>query len=93
MKINWKIRVRNKNFWIGVIPAVILLVQAVAETFGITLDLGDVGNKLLSVVESAFVVLALLGIATDPTTPGLSDSSRALGYMKLGGDSSDDDSK
>ncbi len=80
--INWKVRVKNKVFWISVIPAVLLLIQAVATTFGYTLDLGELGNNLLAVVNAAFGVLAILGIVTDPTTEGVSDSRQALTYYK-----------
>lgn len=80
--INWKVRAKNKNFWIAIIPAVLLLVQTVAEVFGIDLDLGALGDKLISVVNAAFVVLAILGIVTDPTTSGISDSEQAMGYDK-----------
>lgn len=78
--INWKVRAKNKNFWIAIIPAVLLLVQTVAEVFGINLDLGALGDKLISVVNAAFVVLAILGIVTDPTTSGISDSTQAMSY-------------
>ena len=80
--INWKVRVKNKVFWISVIPAVLLLIQAVATTFGYTLDLGELGNNLLAVVNAAFGVLAILGIVTDPTTEGVSDSRQARTYYK-----------
>ncbi len=82
MKINWLVRIKNKNFWITIIPAALLLVQVVASVFGVTLDLGDLGNKLLAVVNAAFVVLSILGIVTDPTTKGISDSERAMTYTK-----------
>lgn len=82
MKINWKVRIKNKNFWITIIPAFLLLVQVVASVFGFTLDLGDLGNKLLAVVNAAFGVLAILGIVTDPTTAGVSDSEQAMTYAK-----------
>lgn len=78
--INWTVRLKNKNFWIAVIPAVLLLVQAVAAVFGVTLDLGPLGDKLLAVVNAVFVVLAVLGIITDPTTKGLGDSAQAMTY-------------
>ena len=78
--INWKVRAKNKNFWIAIIPAVLLLVQAVAAIFGAELDLGELGDKLIAVVNSAFTVLAILGVVTDPTTSGISDSSQALTY-------------
>ena len=46
-KINWKVRIKNKAFWLALIPAVLLLIQVIASVFGYTLDLGDLGNKLL----------------------------------------------
>lgn len=80
--INWKVRIKNKMFWLALIPAVLLLVQVVAAVFSYTLDLGELGNKLLAVVNAVFGILALLGIVTDPTTDGLSDSAQALTYEK-----------
>ena len=80
MKINLKVRFKNKVFWLTFIPAILILVQAVANVFGLVIDLGDLGNKLLDVVESAFVLLAILGVVADPTTAGYSDSEQALTY-------------
>ncbi|HEO8337631.1 TPA: phage holin [Streptococcus agalactiae] len=80
--INWKVRIKNKAFWSAIIPAIFLVIQAVANVFGYTLDLGDLGNKLLVVVNSVFSVLVIAGIVTDPTTQGVSDSSRALSYTE-----------
>lgn len=82
--INWKVRVKSKAFWVAIIPAVLLLVQVVAAVFGYTLDLGDLGNRLLAVVNAVFAVLAILGVVVDPTTEGVSDSARALTYTKPG---------
>lgn len=82
MKINWLVRLKNKTFWLSLIPAVLLLVQVVCAVFGVTLDLGDLGNKLLDVVNAVFMVLAILGVVTDPTTKGVSDSSQAMTYEK-----------
>lgn len=80
--INWQVRIKNKNFWLTFIPAVLLLIQVVAAVFGFTLDLGDLGNKLLDVVNAAFSVLVILGIVNDPTTEGVSDSEQALTYTE-----------
>ena len=80
MNINWKVRLRNKTFWLSLIPAVLLLVQVVAAVFGYTLDLGDLGNKLLAVVNALFAVRSILGVVTDPTTKGVSDSTQAMNY-------------
>jgi phi LC3 family holin len=80
--INWLVRIKNKSFWIALIPAILLLIQVVAAVFGITLDLGDLGNKLLAVVNAVFGVLAILGIVVDPTTSGITDSKQALTYTE-----------
>ena len=80
--INWTVRFKNKSFWLSFIPAVPLLVQVVAALFGFELDLGDIGNRLIDVVNAVFAVLAILGIVTDPTTSGVSDSAQALTYDK-----------
>ncbi len=80
--INWLVRIKNKSFWIALIPAILLLIQVVAAVFGITLDLGDLGNKLLAVVNAVFGVLAILGIVVDPTTSGITDSEQALTYTE-----------
>lgn len=80
--MNWKVRLKNKTFWISFIPAVLLLVQVVAAVFGFQLELGGLGDKLLDVINALFAVLALLGIVNDPTTKGVSDSAQALTYDK-----------
>ena len=80
MKINWKVRIKNKNFWLTIIPAALLFVQVVLAVFGVSIDVGDIGNKLIAVVDAAFVILVGLGIVTDPTTAGISDSEQAMTY-------------
>lgn len=79
-KINWTVRLKSKTFWLTVIPALLLLVQVVAAVFGFELELGDLGNKLLAVVNALFALLSILGIVTDPTTAGVSDSAQAMTY-------------
>ena len=80
MNVNWLVRIKNKTFWMTVIPALALVVQAVAALFGWKLDLSDTVGKLLAVVDAVFALLVILGIVVDPTTQGVSDSKRALGY-------------
>ena len=78
--INWKVRIRNKAFWLAFIPAVLLLIQSAAAVFGYSLDFSGVEPRLIAAVESIFMVFALLGIVNDPTTAGISDSSLAMTY-------------
>lgn len=80
--INWKVRLRNKAFWLAFIPAALLLVQTVAALLGFALNLGDIGDKLLAVVNAVFALLSILGVVVDPTTQGVGDSQRALGYVE-----------
>ena len=80
MKINWLVRIRNKQFWVAVIPALALVIQAVAAVFGWTLDFTRITGKLIAVVDAVFALLVILGIVVDPTTAGISDSRRAMGY-------------
>ena len=80
--INWLVRIKNKSFWIAIIPALLLLIQVVAAVFGFSLDLGDLGNKLLAVVNAVFSVLTILGVVVDPTTAGITDSTQAMTYSE-----------
>ena len=80
MNINWIVRIKNKQFWLSVIPAIALVVQAVAAVFGFTFDFSTLVGKLLAVVDAVFALLVILGIVVDPTTSGVSDSKRALSY-------------
>lgn len=80
MKVNWIVRIKNPNFWLALIPATLLLVQLVLDLFGVKMDFGDLGEKLKAIVNAVFALLMILGIVNDPTTDGLNDSQRALGY-------------
>jgi phi LC3 family holin len=82
MKINWKVRIRNKTFWVSMIPALILLIQQICNLFGITVELSGTEAQLVGIAETVFVILALLGIVTDPTTAGISDSDLAMCYQE-----------
>ena len=79
-KINWSVRIKNKNFWLALVPALALLFQAFANIFGIKLEFGETIDKILVFINVLFAFLVLVGIVNDPTTVGLGDSERALGY-------------
>lgn len=80
--VNWMVRFKNKTFWLSFIPAALLLIQVVAEVFGYQLELGGLSDQLLKVVNALFAVLTLLGVVTDPTTKGISDSEQAMTYQE-----------
>lgn len=80
MNINWKIRLKNKWFWITIIPLLLLLIQQTVGIFGVTVDLSGIQTQLVAIVGTVFAILGMLGVAVDMTTAGLSDSDRALSY-------------
>lgn len=82
MKINWTVRAKNKVFWIAFIPATLVLIKAIANVFGFTLELSSIEKNLIDVVEAVFMILGIVGIVTDPTTSGISDSVQAMTYDK-----------
>ena len=79
-KINWKVRVLNKTFWLTLVPALALLAQAFANIFNFKLEFGDTVDKILVFINVLFAFLVLVGVVNDPTTAGLTDSTRALEY-------------
>ena len=81
-KINWKVRVLNKTFWLTLVPALALLLQTFLAVFGVKLELGETIDKLLVFINALFVVLVIVGVVNDPTTAGLTDSTRALKYQE-----------
>lgn len=78
--INWKVRIKNKMFWLALIPAILLLITSIAAVFGYELNFTALGEKLAAVVEAVFALLAILGIVVDPTTEGVKDSRLAMTY-------------
>lgn len=82
MKINWTVRLKNKAFWMTVIPAIFVLINTVATALGFDIDLSVTENTILQVVNVIFVVLTAIGVVIDPTTVGINDSARALTYTE-----------
>lgn len=82
MQINWKVRLKNKTFWLTVIPALLLLVSQVLALFGVQWDPGELSGQLTAIVGTLFGVAAVVGVVTDPTTKGMSDSEQALTYQQ-----------
>ena len=78
--INWEVRMKNKNFWLTLIPAVLLLIQVVVAPLGYQWDFGVLNEQLAAIINALFAVLMILGIVNDPTTDGIADSKQALTY-------------
>ena len=78
--INWKVRLKNKTFWLTAVPAVLLLASQILKLFGVEWDYTGLSEQLTAIVGTIFAILALLGVVNDPTTQGVGDSQQALTY-------------
>lgn len=80
MKLNLKVRLRNKAFWALFLPAVISFVYNVLNCFDIVPTIGY--DWVMEVVNTILVALAAIGVLMDPTTAGLGDSAQAMTYER-----------
>lgn len=80
MKINWKVRFKNKTFWLTAMPALIVLIGFVLKIFNIEIDVDLLTAEAESIVYAVFALLSAIGVVVDPTTEGVTDSARALTY-------------
>lgn len=80
--INMTVRLKNKAFWLAIVPAVLLLAQVCAAPFGYQWDFVVLNRQLADIINAAFAVLSILGVVTDPTTQGIGDSERAMSYIR-----------
>ena len=78
MKINWKVRFKHKSFWLTLIPALGVLAQAVIYPFVPDIDFTGINAYLVGIVNVIFAVLAILGIVSDTTTQGISDTPETM---------------
>ena len=77
-KINWKVRIKSKTFWLAAVPAFLLLAQAIGAPFGYKWDFVVLNQQLAAIINAAFGLLAIIGVVVDPTTAGIKDSQRVM---------------
>ena len=79
-KINWKVRLKNKTFWLFAVPTILLIISKSLAIFGIEFDTTTLIGQLKEIIELIFGLLGALGIVVDFTTKGFGDSQQALTY-------------
>lgn len=83
MKINWKVRIKNPYFWIGLAAVILTAVGAEPEMFT---SWGILFDKVRFLLSNPFLigctVVAVIGYLNDPTTAGINDSREALTYER-----------
>lgn len=82
MKINWKVRLRNKAWLMSIIALVITFVYDLLTMLEIVPSVTE--EWIMGIVQTALTLLTALGVLIDPTTQGVADSDRAMLYVEPG---------
>ena len=78
MKINWKVRFKNK-VWLGsFLSLVIGFIYSLLALFDVFPAVTQ--NLVVQLLNQVLTFLGLIGVIVDPTTAGLEDSNRAMRY-------------
>ena len=78
MKINWKVRLRNKTWLASVLALMIGFIYDLLAMLEFVPSLSE--DWLLSLMQTILTLLTALGVVIDPTTDGAEDSDRAMNY-------------
>ena len=80
MKLNWKVRFKNK-VWLGSFLSLIVgFVYSMLALFDVFPEVTQ--SLVLQLMNQVLTFLGLIGVIVDPTTAGLGDSERAMGYTE-----------
>ena len=80
MKINWKVRFKNK-VWLGSFLSLIIgFIYSMLALFDIFPEVTQ--NLVVQMMNQVLTFLGLIGVIVDPTTAGIADSERAMGYQE-----------
>lgn len=78
MKMNWKVRFKNK-VWLGMFLSLIVgFIFNLLKMFEVYPPFTE--NTVMNIINQALTFLGLIGVIVDPTTAGIEDSNRAMGY-------------
>ena len=80
MKINWKVRLKNKTWLLAFAGAIVAFVYQILGMLGVVAPIAE--DNVTQVIGLLVNLLVALGIVQDPTTAGMSDSSEALSYSE-----------
>ncbi len=78
IKITWKVRFRNKDWLASVAALVVTFIYGMLEAFEVVPSVSE--YRVGQIIQGLLTVLGLLGVVIDPTTAGVEDSNRAMGY-------------
>ena len=85
MKINWKVRFKNK-IWLGsFLSLIVSFAYSMLALFDVFPSVTQ--SLVVQLMNQVLTFLGLIGVIVDPTTAGLGDSDRAMGYTEPWDDS------
>ena len=80
MKLNWKVRFKNK-VWLGSFLSLIVgFVYSMLALFDVFPEVTQ--SLVLQLMYQVLTFLGLIGVIVDPTTAGIGDSDRAMQYTE-----------
>lgn len=82
MKINWKVRLRNKTWLASLLALVVTFVYNLLAMLEIAPAVTE--DWVMGIISTVLTLLTALGVLIDPTTQGVQDSERALMYVEPG---------
>lgn len=90
MKINWRVRANNPQFWVQILLAVAVPIGAYFGISGSDITTwGKLSDLIINAVKNPYVLftiaVSVYNALIDPTTTGISDSKNALNYIKPSG--------
>lgn len=78
IKINWRLRLKNKVTLYALIAAVVNCVYTILEISNIAPKIDQ--SAIMQITSAVLSFLVILGVINDPTTTGISDSENAMRY-------------
>lgn len=78
--INWTVRLRNKTWLASMLALIVTFVYDMLAMLDVVPPVGE--EWVLDVINTALMLLGMLGVVTDPTTKGMGDSAQALTYTE-----------
>ena len=78
MKLNWKVRFKNKTWLTMFLSLIVGFVFNMLKLFDVVPTFSE--NLVMNIIGQVLTFLGLIGVVVDPTTAGIQDSNRAMGY-------------
>ena len=87
MKMNWKVRFKNKTWLTMFISLIVGFVFNMLKLFDVVPVVTE--NTIMTIAAQVLEFLGLIGVLVDPTTVGIGDSNRAMTYDEPWDDNAD----